>query len=58
VLAVEPPDEREAMFALDNVVLAPHVAWLTDQTWERSLKVALENCRRFAAGETLAHRVV
>jgi phosphoglycerate dehydrogenase-like enzyme len=58
VLAVEPPDEREAMFALDNVVLAPHVAWLTDQTWERSLEVALENCRRLAAGETLAHRVV
>ena len=47
-----------SQIALDNVVLAPHVAWLTDQTWERSLKVALENCRRLAAGETLVHRVV
>lgn len=58
VLAVEPPDEGEAMFALENVTLAPHIAWLTDQTWERSLNVALENCRRLAAGEPLLHRVV
>lgn len=58
VLAVEPPDQHEAIFALDNVVLAPHVAWLTDQTWERSLRVALENTRRLAVGETLVHRVV
>jgi len=58
VLAAEPPAAQEAIFALDNVVLAPHVAWVTDATWERSLRVAVENCRRLAAGEPLLHRVV
>lgn len=58
VLATEPPAEHEPIFALDNVVLAPHVAWLTDATWERSLKVAVENGRRLTAGEPLLHRVV
>ena len=51
-------DEHEAIFALDHVVLAPHVAWLTDPTWGRSIEVAVENCRRLAAGEPLLHRVV
>ena len=57
VLAAEPPAADEALFALDTVVLAPHVAWVTDPTWERSLAVAVENCRRLAAGEPLLHRV-
>lgn len=58
VLAVEPPEQGEAIFGLENVVLAPHIAWLTDSTWQRSLKVAVENCRRLEAGEPLLHRVV
>jgi phosphoglycerate dehydrogenase-like enzyme len=57
VLAAEPPPAGEPVFALDNVVLAPHVAWLTDSTWQRSLAVAVANCRRLAAGELLLHRV-
>jgi phosphoglycerate dehydrogenase-like enzyme len=57
VLAAEPPPRAEPIFALDNVVLAPHVAWLTDATWQRSLAVAVENCRRLDAGELLLHRV-
>jgi phosphoglycerate dehydrogenase-like enzyme len=57
VLAVERPSEREAILKLSNVVLAPHVAWLADSTWERSIEVALANCRRLAAGEPLLHRV-
>jgi lactate dehydrogenase-like 2-hydroxyacid dehydrogenase len=35
-----------------------HIAWLTVNTLQRSLAVAVENCRRLAAGETLLHRVV
>ena len=58
VLEVEPPHEREAILTLSNVALAPHVAWLTDSTWERSIEVALANCQRLAAGEQLLHRVV
>jgi phosphoglycerate dehydrogenase-like enzyme len=46
------------LLALDNVVLAPHLAWLTIETFDRSLAVAVENCRRLAAGEKLLHQVV
>lgn len=58
VFAEEPPPPDHPFFTLDNVVLAPHVAWLTPETWERSLAVAVENCRRLAAGEPLLNRVV
>ena len=58
VFEVEPVPAGNPLLALDNVVCTPHVAWLTGETLERSLAVAVENCRRLAAGETLRHRVV
>ena len=58
VFAQEPVAPDNPLLRLDNVVLAPHVAWLTPETLERSLSVAVENCRRLAAGEELLHRVV
>jgi phosphoglycerate dehydrogenase-like enzyme len=54
----EPVSAGEPLLKLDNVVLTPHLAWLTTGTLRRSLEVAVENCRRLAAGETLLHRVV
>ena len=51
-----PPDSP--LLSFDNVVVTPHVAWLTQETLERSLGVAAENCRRLGAGEPLLHRVV
>ena len=54
----EPPDFADAAVPLPNVVLTPHVAWLTTGTFDRSFVVAAENCRRVAAGEALLHRVV
>lgn len=58
VFAEEPVDAGNPLLALGNVVLTPHVAWLTAETWARSLEVAVENCRRLAGGEALLHRVV
>jgi phosphoglycerate dehydrogenase-like enzyme len=58
VFATEPVPADEALLQLDNVVVAPHLAWLTTGTLDRSLKVAVENCRRLQAGEPLLHRVV
>ncbi len=58
VFVHEPPDPTDVLFTLPNVVLTPHIAWLTTGTFERSFILAAENCRRLAAGETLLHRVV
>ena len=57
VLETEPATAGNPLFDLDNVVCSPHVAWLTRETLERSLAVAIENCRRVGAGEDLLHRV-
>lgn len=56
VLAGEPVTAHP-LFALPNVVVAPHIAWLTPETLARSMAVAAENCRRLNAGERLLHRV-
>ena len=57
VFSQEPVDPKNPLLALPNVVLAPHMAWLTPETLERSLAVAFENCRRIADGAPLLNRV-
>jgi phosphoglycerate dehydrogenase-like enzyme len=57
VLAEEPPPPDHPFLALDNVVLTPHVAWLTRETLYRSFDVALENVRRLRDGRDLRYRV-
>ena len=54
----EPVPADCPLLAMDNVVLQPHVAWLTPETLGRSLAVAMENCRRLRDGEELLHRVL
>ncbi len=56
--ATEPVDVNNPLLALAQVVVTPHIAWLTPQTLERSFGVALENCRRLRDGESLLHQVV
>lgn len=58
VFADEPVDPANPLLALDNVALAPHVAWLTPETLARSLAVAVENCRRLRDDEALLNQVV
>ena len=58
VLAVEPPGDDHPLLAREDVIATPHVAWLTAETWERSLGVARENVLRALAGMPLLHRVV
>jgi len=58
VFAAEPLAADNPLLALDNVVLAPHVAWLTPETFDRSLGIAVENSRRLKDGDALLHRVI
>ena len=57
VFEEEPTPVGGRLLTLENVVVTPHVAWLTGETMERSLAVAVENCRRLAAGDVLLYQV-
>jgi len=58
VFTREPVGADDPLLRLPNVIVTPHVAWLTAETKERSLAVIAENCRRLWTGEPLLHRVV
>jgi phosphoglycerate dehydrogenase-like enzyme len=57
VFVQEPADPADPLFSLPNVVVTPHIAWLTTGTFDRSFAIAAENVRRLAADEPLLHRV-
>jgi len=57
VFAHEPLPIDDPLLQLPNVLLAPHLAWLTPETLERSLAVAIENCQRIRDGRPLLHKV-
>ena len=57
VYSEEPLPANHPLLALPNVVCAPHLAWLTQETLARSMGAAMENARRLAAGDPLLHRV-
>lgn len=57
VYAREPLPADHPLLSAPGVVPAPHLAWLTQETLERSIAAAAENVRRLAAGEPLVNRV-
>ena len=57
VFADEPIGDGEPLLALDNVALMPHVAWLTPETFDRSIDIAVQNSRRLLDGGEFLHRV-
>ena len=58
VFASEPVDPADPLLGLPNVLLTPHVGWLTTGTFDRSLTLVAKNCRRLAEGRPLLHRVI
>jgi phosphoglycerate dehydrogenase-like enzyme len=54
----EPAAADNPLFGLSNVVVTPHIGWLTPETLARSTAIAFENCRRIRSGQPLLHRVV
>jgi len=58
VFCREPVGVNDPLLRLPNIIVTPHLAWLTAETLERSLAVISENCRRLLTGGALLHRVV
>ena len=53
----EPLPAGHALFALENVVITPHVAGVAELTGERRWALFRENVERFARGEALVNVV-
>jgi phosphoglycerate dehydrogenase-like enzyme len=57
VMASEPLPSHDDLVSLPNLVMTPHMAWLTPETLDRSLHVAIDNCARLAVGRSLINEV-
>ena len=53
----EPVNADNPLLSLDVVTLAPHVAWLTAETFSRSFEIAMGNSRAAMGAGEFTHRV-
>lgn len=57
VFEIEPVPEDHALWSAPNLLLTPHTAGFGPYLDDRRLDILLDNCRRFAKGETLRNIV-
>lgn len=57
VFREEPLPPSSPLWALENVLITPHVAGQSPGYWDRELELIEENVRRYRAGEPLRNRV-
>jgi len=53
----EPPKPGSPLYTLPNVVLTPHIAGSMDRECQRMGQYAVDECRRFLAGEPLQWQI-
>ena len=53
----EPPEPGSPLYTLPNVVLTPHIAGSMDNECRRMGRYAIEDCRRYLAGEPLQWQI-
>ena len=49
----EPPEDNHPLFALDNVIITPHVAWASHETRQNLLNMLAENIKCFIEGRPI-----
>ena len=57
VFSEERVKSAEPLLRLETLLVAPHLAWHTRETLERSAHLAVENCRRLRDDEPLENQV-
>ncbi|OUS32313.1 hypothetical protein A9Q99_01180 [Gammaproteobacteria bacterium 45_16_T64] len=58
VFVEEPALASNPLLALENVIVSPHVAWLTQETWQRSIAIAMENSQKHRDGDVLIYPII
>jgi phosphoglycerate dehydrogenase-like enzyme len=53
----EPLPAASPFWSLDNLLITPHTAAVTERLWDRHYKLIAENMKRFLAGERLLNEV-
>jgi phosphoglycerate dehydrogenase-like enzyme len=57
VFEIEPLPADSPFWQLDNLLITPHTAAVTERLWERHYRLIADNLRRFLAGEALLNQV-
>ncbi len=53
VLTVEPPEESNPLFDMENCTITPHIAWATLAARQRLMGIAVNNLQGFLKGEAI-----
>ena len=53
----EPLPANSPFWSLDNILITPHTAAVTDRLWERHYRLIVDNMKRFLAGQPLMNQV-
>lgn len=57
VFVEEPLPESSPLWSLDNLLITPHTAAVTERLWDRHYDLIVENLNRLLAGKPLLNRV-
>jgi phosphoglycerate dehydrogenase-like enzyme len=57
VFVEEPLPKESPLWTLDNVLITPHTAAVTERLWERHFALIVENLKRFLAAQPLLNQV-